>query len=346
MSAAETTRFWVGASTAGALGSAARGIRPLDVAADGSTTLGDPVDVGANPMFLAVSAATGVLAIVHEVAEGAESTWTIEGDDVLPFGLPGATEAADPCHVAFDESGAWAFAANYSGGRLTAHPVGPDVAASAVFSIAFAGSGPNAERQSSPHPHQAVVDAERGRLLVPDLGSDRIRVLVLGGLPAELPHDEADDVVLHAGAGPRHLVIAGDVAIVANELDRTASVVDLVEGRELAAFPVDERVGGRGLGLSAIRLTRAGTVLVGDRDADALVALRFDPVARTLEHAASVPTGGRHPRDLHVTHDERHALVADQQSDSIAVVRLEDGVPTEVVGTVGTPAPACLARVP
>ena len=36
MSAAETTRFWVGASTAGALGSAARGIRPLDVAADGS----------------------------------------------------------------------------------------------------------------------------------------------------------------------------------------------------------------------------------------------------------------------------------------------------------------------
>ena len=96
MPAAETTRFWVGATTTGALGSAARGIRPLDVAADGSTTLGESVDVGTNPMFLAVSAATGVLAIVHEVADGALSTWTLEGDAVLPFGLPGATDAADP----------------------------------------------------------------------------------------------------------------------------------------------------------------------------------------------------------------------------------------------------------
>ena len=54
MATAETTRFWVGASTLGALGSPARGIRPLDVAADGSTTLGEPVDVGPNPMYLAV----------------------------------------------------------------------------------------------------------------------------------------------------------------------------------------------------------------------------------------------------------------------------------------------------
>ena len=64
-------------------------------------------------------------------------------------------------------------------------------------------------------------------------------------------------------------------------------------------------------------------MLIGDRDADALVALRFDTDARTLELVASVPTGGRHPRDLHVTHDERFALVADQGSDSIAVIALD-----------------------
>jgi len=341
-----TTRFWVGASTKGELGSVARGIRPLDVAADGTATLGEPVEVGENPMFLAISAATGVLAVAHELADGHVSTWTIEGDTVRAFGRPGATDAADPCHVAFDESGAWVFAANYTGGRLTAHPSAPDVTASAAFSIGFTGSGPNAERQASPHAHQAVVDTARGRLLVPDLGSDRLRVIALTDLPAELSHLEAEDIVIHAGAGPRHLVIDGDLAIVANELDRTASVVDLAAGREVAAVPVDDRVTPRGLGLSAIHRTRAGTVLVGDRDADALVALRWDPAARTLEHAASMTTGGRHPRDLHVTHDERHALVADQASDSIAVVRLDGGVPTEVVGTVETAAPACLARVP
>ena len=152
--------------------------------------------------------------------------------------------------------------------------------------------------------------------------------------------------MLHPGAGPRHLVVTGDVAITANELDRTASMLDLVEGREVAWFPIADDVEPRGLGCSAIRLTRAGIVLIGDRDADAISALRFDGEARALDLVATVPTGGRHPRDLHVTHDERFALVADQGSDSIAVIALDGGVPTEVVATIETPAPACLARMP
>jgi 6-phosphogluconolactonase len=341
-----TTRFWVGASTVGALGSPARGIRTLDVDADGGTRLGEPIEVGPNPMYLAVSPATGVLGIVHEQAEGLVSTWTIEGDLVSPFGAPGGTGAADPCHLVFDETGGWIFAANYSGSRLSAHPVASDASTAAALTVDFGGSGPDRHRQEASHPHQAVIDVARDRLLVPDLGADRIRVLSLARFPGELTHDDSDDVALHAGAGPRHLVVSGDLAIVANELDRTASVVDLTAGLELASFPVDAVVESRGLGLSAIRLTRHGTVLIGDRDADALVALRFDADARTLGHVASVPTGGRHPRDLHVTHDERFALVADQGSDSIAVIALEGGVPTEVVATLETPAPACLARVP
>ncbi|KQM82907.1 beta-propeller fold lactonase family protein [Agromyces sp. Leaf222] len=339
------TRFWVGASTVGALGSAARGIRPLDVAADGTTTLGEPVEVGENPMFLAVSPA-GVLGIVHELTEGRVTTWAIDGDTVRPFAAGGATDSADPCHIAFDASGDWAFAANYSGGRVTAHQVVPDAAADAALFAAFSGTGPDTSRQESSHPHQVVLDDARARLLVPDLGSDRIRVVGLASLPGSLERADGDDISVHPGAGPRHLVVLGDVAIVANELDRTASVIDLVEGRELAWFPVDERVTPRGLGLSAIRATRAGTVLIGDRDADALVALRFDAAAGTLERVASVPTGGHHPRDLHITLDERFALVADQASDSIAIVALEAGVPTRVVSTIATPAPACLARLP
>jgi 6-phosphogluconolactonase len=346
MSESMGTRFWVGASTTGALGSPARGIRPLDVAVDGRATLGEPIDVGPNPMYLAVSPATGVLGIVHEGADGQVSTWTIEGDDLAAFAQAGTTGASGPCHLAFDESGGWIFAASYSGGSLSAHPVVPDAPTAAALAVEFTGSGPDPERQATPHAHQAVVDAARDRLLVLDLGTDRIRVLDLARLPAALPHVDADDIVLHAGAGPRHLVIAGDLAIVANELDRTVSIVDLVAGREVASFPADVAVEPRGFGLSAIRLTRDGIVLVGDRDADAICALRFDADTKTLEHVAAVKTGGRHPRDLHITHDERFALVADQASDSIAIVALQRGVPTEVVATLTTPAPACLARIP
>lgn len=341
-----STRFWVGASTTGSLGSPARGIRPLDVAADGTTALGEPVDVGPNPMYLAVSPATGVLGVVHELDEGRVSTWTLEGDAPVPFGRPGLTGVAGPCHLAFDESGGLIFAANYPGSRLSVHQATWDAAADVIVAVDFTGTGPNTERQEAPHPHQVVLDTVRDRLLVPDLGTDRVRVLGLGGLPLALDHDAADDIAIHAGAGPRHLVIDGDLAITANELDRTSSIIDLVEGREVAWFSIGDDVEPRGLGCSAIRLTRGGIVLIGDRDADALRALRFDPEARTLELVATVTTGGRHPRDLNLTHDERFALVADQASDSIAVVALDaTGVPSEVVGVIETPAPACLARV-
>lgn len=343
---AGTTRFWIGASTLGALGSPARGIRSLDLDADGLATLGEPIDVGPNPMFLAVSGAAGVLGIVHELADGRISSWTFEGDGLSPFSRVGAA-SGDPCHLAFTESGEIAFAANYSGHRVTVHPLAPDASADVVLEAEFSGSGPNAERQTGSHPHQAVLDHDRDRLLVPDLGADRVRVVGLGRLPAALETDEAADIVIHPGAGPRHLVISGDLAVTANELDRTASLIDLVEGREIAWFPIGPDTEPRGLGCSAIRLTRGGIVLIGDRDADALRGLRLDVEARTLELVGTVPTGGRHPRDLELTHDERFALVADQASDSIAVIALDEaGVPLEVVDTVETPAPACLARMP
>lgn len=344
------TRFWVGASTTGGLGSPARGIRPLDLAADGAWRLGDPVDVGENPMYLAWHGAT--LAVAHELAPGGVSTWRVDPADpdrLLAVAARGEADG-DPCHVGFDPSGRWVVAANYSGGSLTSHPSGTDASAGSTSAdaagrAAFTGTGPDRERQEASHLHQVVVDRARARLLGPDLGADRIRTVDLDVASGALTATGA--IALHAGAGPRHLVVDGDLAIVANELDRTVSVVDLTVDEELGWFPVDDRVAPRGLGVSAIRLTRTGTILVGDRDADALVGLRLDAASGRIDRVASVATGGRHPRDLELTHDERYALVADQGSDTIAVVALDEhGAPESVVDTIPTPAPACLARVP
>ncbi|MDR5699734.1 lactonase family protein [Agromyces aerolatus] len=336
-----TTRFWIGASTVGELGSPARGIRPLDVDADGSAVLGEPVDVGPNPMFLARDA-RGRLAIAHELDAGEISTWRIEGDTLHAVAPRSTTGSAGPCHVAFDADGARIFAANYGGGRLSVHDA---ETGELLGAFDFEGDGPRFDRQESPHAHQAVVDGARSRLLVSDLGSDRIRVIRFAPT-GEPTHEPADDLVLHAGAGPRHLVVVDDLAVVANELDRTASLVDLASGEELQRIPIGSEVMPRGLGASAIRLTRAGTILIGDRDLDGVQALRLDASRRSLSHVASLVTGGTHPRDLELTHDERHLIVADQASDSLAVVALdEQGVPTHVVSTLATPAPTCVARV-
>ncbi|WP_308799092.1 lactonase family protein [Agromyces silvae] len=336
----ETTRFWIGASTLGELGSAARGIRPLDVDASGAAVLGEPVDVGPNPMFLARDARDR-LAVAHELDDGQVSTWQVDGDALHAVAPRSATGSALTCHVAFDADGSRVFAADYLGGRLAVH----DASTGALLAaFDFEGDGPRSDRQASPHAHQAVLDRARSRLLVCDLGADRIRVIRFAPT-GEPTYDPADDLVLHGGAGPRHLVVSGDLAVVANELDRTASLVDLISGAELQVVPIGPDVTPRGLGASAIALTRAGTVLIGDRDLDGVQALRLDASARTLSHVASLVTGGAHPRDLELTDDERHLVVADQASDSIAVVALDElGVPTHVVTTVATPAPACVAR--
>lgn len=336
----ETTRFWIGASTLGELGSPARGIRSLEVDATGATRLGEPIDVGPNPTFVARHG-RDLLAVAHELEDGATSTWRIEGDALTPIAPRSTTGSAGPCHVAFDEDGARVFAANYVGGRLSVQ----DATTGALLAaFDFDGDGPRFDRQESAHAHESVLDPARSRVLVADLGSDRIRVVRVAP-DGEFTHVAADDLVLHPGAGPRHLVIAGDLAVVANELDRTASLVDLVTGDELEIVPIGPDVTPRGLGPSAIRLTRAGTVLIGDRDLDGVQALRLDVSARTLRHVGSLVTGGEHPRDLELTTDERFLVVADQKSDGLAIVALdEQGVPTHVVATVQTPSPGCVTR--
>ncbi|MFF2390575.1 lactonase family protein [Agromyces sp. NPDC058104] len=337
------TEFWVGASTLGRIGSTAEGVRRLTVAVDGTLTLGDPIEVGANPMFLAWH--RGVIGIVHELPDGRVSVWLAEGEGLTPVAGPSPTGAAAPCHIEFSADGSKLFVANYAGGSVSLHNAGT---AGLLGSVALHGSGPHQIRQLASHPHQIVRDERRRRILVPDLGSDRICAITVDPTDSrKLVHEASDDHLLHPGAGPRHLVVAGDLAVVANELDRTVSIVDLVESAEIRCVRIPGLRSKTSLGISAIRRTAAGTVLVGDRATDAVHAFRFDERDRSLEHLVELRTGGRYPRDLELTHDERYLLVADQASDSIAVVEIDPmGVPSTVVGTVPTPAPACLMRLP
>ncbi|KAK7721420.1 hypothetical protein SLS64_001716 [Diaporthe eres] len=62
--------------------------------------------------------------------------------------------------------------------------------------------GPNPERQDAPHPHQALLDPTGQYLLVPDLGSDVIRLYSVdeGGLS----FTELEPLAAVPGSGPRH----------------------------------------------------------------------------------------------------------------------------------------------
>ncbi|KAH8103444.1 putative isomerase YbhE [Cristinia sonorae] len=119
----------------------------------------------------------------------------------------------DPCTLV--ASGSTLFVGNYSSSNLTTLPISAGLVAAGKISATFSGSGPNKDRQTEPHPHQVIFHPEREELLIPDLGSDKVR---------RLAKDEKGDwvqrgeVVYDAGGGPRHIAFYKDVLYTLLEL--------------------------------------------------------------------------------------------------------------------------------
>ncbi|KAI0048625.1 putative isomerase YbhE [Auriscalpium vulgare] len=114
------------------------------------------------------------------------------------------------------------FIGNYSSGSLVVTPLSaspPYFSDAASVSTQFSGTGPDASRQESSHPHQVVFVPGREELLVPDLGADKTwRLLKQGGVWTVKGHVEYEP-----GSGPRHVVFNDGILYTLNELKSTIS---------------------------------------------------------------------------------------------------------------------------
>ncbi|KAI0123961.1 Lactonase, 7-bladed beta-propeller-domain-containing protein [Xylariales sp. AK1849] len=79
----------------------------------------------------------------------------------------------------------------------------PALAASQVLQkIKFTGSGPNKSRQTAAHPHSTIIDPSGKYLLVPDLGSDLVRIFSIDATSGNLTACASGTA--GAGDGPHH----------------------------------------------------------------------------------------------------------------------------------------------
>ncbi|KAJ7115885.1 Lactonase, 7-bladed beta-propeller-domain-containing protein [Mycena epipterygia] len=126
---------------------------------------------------------------------------------------------ADPCSLAATENEL--LVANYSSGSLsvlpiTAHP--PYFPGNPIVTQLH-GSGPNVERQQGSHAHQVALNAQRGELLVANLGADSVcRFTRQGGawtLQGQIRYDP--------GSGPRHTAFYDGALYTLHELNSTLS---------------------------------------------------------------------------------------------------------------------------
>src|SRR5690625_4660565 len=264
--------IWLGVATHNGNGSPATGLVPL--AQDGARLVpaGDPVDVGVDPMYLAW-AGRDTLVAAHEADDGAVSAWRAADTALQALGPRRSTLGAGPCHVDLDPTGRWVLVANYTAGVVCVLPfdhddgIGP-----ATAYAAYDGSGPHSERQGGPHAHQVVVDADRDQVLVADLGTDRLHRHRLDTRHGSL--SELAPITTHAGAGPRHLVIAGSLAYVVGELDATVLIVDLTTSAEVRSVSSTTHTDAGAVYPSAIRQSPDGSrIYVANRGPDTVAKI-------------------------------------------------------------------------
>lgn len=317
------------------------------------------VDAGANPSFLAIHPNGRALYAVNEVEKhngkptGAVSAFAIaSGTGALTRRNEQPSEGGAPCYVSVDRSGRVVLVANYVGGSVALLPIQADGAlATATKVVQHTGSGPNAERQSSPHAHCIVPNRSNRFVLAADLGADRVFIYRLDLEGKSLRHVEGGDAVMRPGAGPRHIAFhpTQPLVFVANELDSTVATLRFDAERGTLS-PLDTRstlpAGWTGTNYPAdIHVAPSGRALyVSNRGHNSIAVFSVAESTGALALDQVISTDGDWPRNFSLDPTGRWLLVANQRSDSIVVFRRDQktGRLTPTRQRIALPSPVCL----
>jgi 6-phosphogluconolactonase len=332
----------------------------FDDATGDAELLGTSDDID-NPTFLTVDPSRKTLYAVSEVfgrKEGIVAAYRYD----LPAGRLDYInmQPALGSITAYDSlagGGRFLLVANYAMGdggpdqSVVVFPIREDGGlAPACASVGHRGTGLNAARQERSHAHCAIEVPGSGRVLVADLGLDQVLTYRLGDDGAL---ERTGSYRTAPGAGPRHLALhpTKPLVFVINELGSTISSLrlgqdgSLQEIATISALPADATMHND---CSDLQISPDGRFLYGcNRGHDSVVILSVDGDTGALGLVGHVPCGGATPRNCGLTPSGRHLLVANQNSDVIAVLRRneEDGTLADTGRPIQTGTPMCVKFV-
>ena len=270
----------------------------------------------------------------HDDPVGRVSAWRLdEAGAHQPHGQS-ISLGDEPTHASLSHDSRYLFISNYGsrpnpGGSLAVMPLAEDGRPLPVTQIAtHPASGAHPERQRSAHVHSAVPSPDGQRLLVSDLGADRVFVYRYDPSHAERPlqPDEPGSVELPPGSGPRHLAFHpnGKHAYLVLELSAQVASFDYTNGTLTRLQMLDLKDAASTVRHSpgAIHTSTDGRFLyVSDRgDYNHLIVFAIEADG-TLREIQRRPSEGREPREFAISPDGRFLLIANQLSDSLVVVR-------------------------
>jgi 6-phosphogluconolactonase len=259
-----------------------------------------------------------------------------------------------PCQLSYSKSHQCIFESCYESGSVVIYPVGADGKLfPAVKILQHEGSSIHPLRQEGPHAHAVLVDDHHHHILVTDLGLDQVLVYQVENRDGKFRTQLLQSVPLFSGSGPRHLVLhpAGKHVFVLSEFNAAVAVLRYENGQLATLFtcPTVTLTGGQEASGAAIRISGDGKYLyASDRASGSISIMRFDREKETLELIRQEHTLGKTPRDFILDPSGSWMLVANQDSDSIAVFRVDAATgmiaPHHMVKNIASP--ACLEWLP
>jgi 6-phosphogluconolactonase len=279
-----------------------------------------------SPSWLARHPSLPVLYAVAETDEGHVRAWQLaDGAPAEPLGS-GDTGGAEPAHLTVDPTGRFLITANYTGGSISVHRLGPDGSIGERTNLVQHQVHGEHPRQDAAHPHMVLATADQ--LLITDLGGDAIylyRLTVDGKLA------QTGVLVAPRGSGPRHVLAVGDRYYATAELSGQVLVYDAGE-RLAGQVPASARPGPN----QPSELVTDGRFLyVANRGPNTVSV--FDLQNNAPHYTTEVATGDW-PR--HIALDDGTLYVANERSHQVMRMRIDPatGVPAHE-HTIEVPSP-------
>ena len=308
-----------------------------------------------HPSFLATHPNGNVLYAVSETAlpDGGSLVALridpVDGSLELIDQVP--SHGSAPCYVSVDPNGRCVYVANYVTGTVVALALEPDGRfGELLVAHQHNGSGPSA-RQDGPHAHCVVPGPFGDSVYAADLGTDRVNHYVHRQQQGGDTFVLEDELVLDAGAGPRHLAFHPEqpVGFLVCELNSTLATLglDSTSGRltrlqSTSTLPDEfdcESIA------AEVRVHPNGRhVYVSNRGHDSIAVFGYAGPDTALEPLGHVHSGGRTPRNFAVHPSGRALLAANQDSDTLVRFEIDavTGIPRQLDTTEDVSQPVCI----